>query len=240
VQALSPQRREAAYPNPLATLATPSRVAINPRDDEDVFGAAPLTPRPLATLATPSRVAINPHDDEDVFRAAPLTPRVAGIAPNYGTPGTPSQAVNAPTPMPDPPPPSYNQFTNPPANPSDWVPAHRRHHYGGRIEHLIHFSVPDDTRTALPSKFGVGKGWKVKKWYVVMRGYDVGIFFDYWYVQRAIYYACALIRFFRGAIAPLVADGGRSKYCGAANYIKAMNIFMEEEVAGNVRSLWMA
>jgi hypothetical protein len=72
-----------------------------------------------------------------------------------------------------------NQFRNPPSSLDDWIPAHRRHPYGGLPEHRIHFAVPSETLEQFPPR-GSGMGYGVKKWYAVCKGYDIGIFFDYW------------------------------------------------------------
>jgi hypothetical protein len=107
-------------------------------------------------------------------------PSVAGTLTPAPTPGQRAAPVS---------PPHYNsqfsvftdynnQFVNPPANARDWIPAYRRHHYGGQPEHRDCFSVPEETLEAIPPV--TLKGWRDKKWYVVARGYDIGVFFDYW------------------------------------------------------------
>jgi hypothetical protein len=144
VQALSPQTHEMAHPISLVVLDTPSQDSISSYDDEDVF-------RSVSDISSASHVHLN-----------------------YGAPGTPSRVVNiTPAPMPgqrrilSSPPPSYSPFVNPPANPNDWVPEHRCHHYSGRPEHLVHFAVPDETCETLPTNPN-GPGWRVQKWYGVI------------------------------------------------------------------------
>jgi hypothetical protein len=167
MQTLSPQRLESTYHTP--------------------------KPIPFSVPEALSHHGSIPHDEDDVFTAMPHTTRLASTKVHAGTPATPSVAgtcTPAPTPGQRAVPPHYNnsvtdsnnQFVHPPANARDWIPAHRRHHYGGRLEDRHHFAVPQETLTVIPPNLG-SKGWRNKRWYVVARGYDIGIFFDFWYAH---------------------------------------------------------
>jgi hypothetical protein len=43
------------------------------------------------------------------------------------------------------------------------------------------FCVPPETLKAYPPKRGTKIGWKSRSWYIVRRGLEIGIFFDYWF-----------------------------------------------------------
>jgi hypothetical protein len=50
-----------------------------------------------------------------------------------------------------------------------------------QLPFLSRYSVPEDVRVRFPPGPKT-VGWGMMKWYVVWRGYEVGIFYDLWYV----------------------------------------------------------
>jgi hypothetical protein len=51
-------------------------------------------------------------------------------------------------------------------------------------------------------------GWKEKRWYVIVRGHETDVFFDYWYEVSALLLASSYVVVLRANIELLVKDNG--------------------------------
>ena len=91
-------------------------------------------------------------------------------------------------------PPSYFGPTAPLVN-----PAHRRILEEGQEN----YAVPFSTQQAFPPLVYPGTR-RQKAWYVIGKGLDFGIFFDYWFVNVITNFYCLLSDYFRYNIQPLV------------------------------------
>lgn len=71
-----------------------------------------------------------------------------------------------------------------PIDEQDYIPVHLRW-VGGRRDRAS-YAVPQYIRELYPSDVTDWRGWKEKRYYVVVRGYEIGIFFDFWYAHSHI------------------------------------------------------
>ncbi|KAF9488571.1 hypothetical protein BDN71DRAFT_1512923 [Pleurotus eryngii] len=66
-----------------------------------------------------------------------------------------------------------------PVDEKDYVPVHLRWVGGGR-RNRASYAVPQDIRETYPPNSADRRGWKDQRYYVVVRGYETGIFYDFW------------------------------------------------------------
>lgn len=69
-----------------------------------------------------------------------------------------------------------------PVDEKDYVPVHLRWVGGGR-RNRASYAVPQDIRETYPPNSADRRGWKDQRYYVVVRGYETGIFYDFWCVH---------------------------------------------------------
>lgn len=70
-----------------------------------------------------------------------------------------------------------------PVDEHDYIPIHLR--WVGGQRNRASYAVPQYIRELYPADVTDRRGWKEKRYYVVIRGYETGIFFDFWYVDSS-------------------------------------------------------
>ncbi len=66
-----------------------------------------------------------------------------------------------------------------PVDEEDYIPVHLRWAGRGRRDRTS-YAVPREIRELYPPNSMDRQGWKERKYYVVIRGYEIGIFYDFW------------------------------------------------------------
>lgn len=76
-------------------------------------------------------------------------------------------------------------------------------------------AVSDAYKARYPSN-PLSDGWKVQKWYVIRRGLEIGIFYDFWFVFLHTRLRSFIYLFCRGHILPFVKNENGVNYQGAS------------------------
>ena len=116
-----------------------------------------------------------------------------------------------------------------------YVPVHRRSHItpGG---HVMQYSVPESIISRFPPDRN-SVGWKMIKWYVVYRGREIGVFYDFWFVLNRNFVSNIHKNVPRGNILPLVSGIRHSWSQAASSGATAVERFNREEQRGTTRVL---
>lgn len=133
-------------------------------DEQDTLIAARLEAlnlhaRPNLPVASPCKH--EPISPSDVFVTASPTPARPPPVPLVETQETNGDLVDGT-----------------PVDEVDYIPVHLRWAGGRRTR--ASYAVPRDIRANYPPDNNDRQGWKQQRYYVVIRGYEVGIFYDFW------------------------------------------------------------
>jgi hypothetical protein len=164
----SPRKRVQETALSLDDLPTPTVTPLTPSTPRTPAVLSPLISRPVAharALQTPIDRAVvtsasprlRPNQATNLSRSIPALNLGAAPVPTHATAST-----------------DDDPFTS---DNSVYIPAHRRALGPGAVK----YAVPHATRASFPPFFAPLPS-NTKSWYVVGRGYDIGVFYDQWYV----------------------------------------------------------